>query len=151
MSDKHCLLWIASEKHGRFMALTVLEAMSRVGLLDGGHWKAMAQESSLFPTLQQSLDEDYFPETRWVTLQILTHLSDDIEVMVGGDTLEQLCLDVLKRFEDTNDEIRCAACQTLHVVVSRAASSCLPPPMLERIHRRKNTDDIETSSPNSSA
>ena len=143
VTHKLSSLWIAAEKRDRFMALTVLETMARMRWLDGSHWKAIAQKSALFPSLQQSLDEDYFPETRWVTLLILTHLSDNIEAMVTGDTVEQLCLDVLTRFEDTNDEIRCAACQTLHAVVIRSAPSCLPPPVLERIRSRKNPDDIE--------
>lgn len=113
------LVWRAGKAAAavRFAAITALSTLFAQRLLQKNQLQAMLAGESLLPMMFQSLEEEYFVDTRLAACSGVNHL-----LLSAGDTLtcEQCRLiypELLKRLDDSSNTVRVDICQALTTLV----------------------------------
>lgn len=119
------LVWRAGKAAAavRFAAMTAVSTVFAQHLLQGKQLQAMLTGDSLLPMMFQSLEEEYFVDTRLAACSGMYHL-----LLSAGDTLtyEQCRMiypELLKRLDDSSNIVRVNICQALNVLVQSMGPS----------------------------
>lgn len=96
----------------RFQAMAALATLVRRGLADESTLKA-AVEGGLLPLLHQCLDEDWYPDVRLAAALVEKSLLDVVGGSLGDDQRRTVYVELLKRVDDSNNQVRIAACGAL--------------------------------------
>lgn len=113
------LVWRAGKAAAavRFAAITAVSTLFAQHLLQSKQLQAMLAGDSLLPMMFQSLEEEYFVDTRLAACSGVYHL-----LLSVGDTLtcEQCRMiypELLKRLDDSSNTVRVNICQALNALV----------------------------------
>lgn len=119
------LVWRAGKAAAavRFAAITALSTLFAQRLLQGRQLQAMLIGDSLLPMMFQSLEEEYFVDTRLAACSGMYYL-----LLSAGDTLtyEQCRMiypELLKRLDDSSNTVRVNVCQALNTFAQRMGPS----------------------------
>lgn len=113
------LVWRAGKAAAavRFAAITALSTLFAQHLLQGKQLQDMLAGDSLLPMLFQSLEEEYFVDTRLAACSGMYHLL----VSAGGTLTHEQCRlmypELLKRLDDSSNTVRANVCQALNIFV----------------------------------
>jgi len=82
-------------------------------------------QPEILPILKSALDDSWAPDNRLVACMIISRILDNLlkaNYAVPGDMLRDIYPELLKRMDDSNDEIRKKVCETFTTFFK-----CLPP------------------------
>jgi len=78
--------------------------------------------ATLLPTLKSCLDDSWSPDNRHIGCLVLACLMDELRAQINGEQLREIYPELLKRLDDSHDEIRTVVCGALVTFFK-----CLPP------------------------
>jgi len=81
-----------------------------------------ASFASLLPVLKSCLDDSWMPDNRLIACMVLGCTLSELQAEISGEQLREVYPELLKRLDDSNDQIRAAVCEALTVFFK-----CLPP------------------------
>merc|ERR1712045_356258 len=84
--------------------------------------KLNAAFADLLPILKSCLDDSWSPDNRWIACHVLSCTLVELQAEISSEQLREVYPELLKRLDDSNDEIRAAVCDALTVFFK-----CLPP------------------------
>jgi dynein assembly factor 5 len=109
----------------RFHAIVVLGTFFREKLLSSEELAAMLIDDKLqlLPTIHSCLEEDYYADTRLASCHTLESLLGVIGTRLTDDQKRVVYPELLKRLDDSNDQVRVQCCSTLEALVSCCLTS----------------------------
>lgn len=120
------LVWRAGKAAAavRFTAVTALSTLFAQRLLSREQVKELLDQEQLLRMLFQSLEEEYFVDTRLMACSVACHI-----LLSAGDSLtsEQgrlMYVELLKRLDDSSNLVRASVCQAL-TAFAQQSQSCL--------------------------
>jgi len=105
-------------------ALVCILAVLEARILDPADLTSTVMPT-LTPILKSAMDDSWSPDNRLVSCLVITHGLDNLLVVnfpVPDDLLREIYPELLKRMDDSNDEIRKAVCDSFVMFFK-----CLPP------------------------
>lgn len=113
------LVWRAGKAAAavRFAAITALSTLFAQQLLRGKELQHLLAGNSLLPMMFQSLEEEYFVDTRLAACSGMYHLLLSAEDTLTHEQCRLIYPELLKRLDDSNNKVRVNVCQALHIFV----------------------------------
>merc|ERR1712029_297216 len=81
-----------------------------------------ASFSALLPVLKSCLDDSWMPDNRLIACMVLGCTLSELQAEISGEQLREVYPELLKRLDDSNDQIRATVCEALNIFFK-----CLPP------------------------
>lgn len=114
------LVWRAGKAAAavRFAAITALSTLFAQRLLRGKQLQHLLAGDSLLPMMFQSLEEEYFVDTRLAACSGMYHLLLSAEGTMTHEQCRLIYPELLKRLDDSNNKVRANVCEALNVFVA---------------------------------
>lgn len=121
------LVWRAGKAAAavRFAAITALSTLFAQRLLQGKQLQAMLGGDSLLPMVFQSLEEEYFVDTRLAACNGMYHLLSSAKDLLNYEQCRMIYPELLKRLDDSSNTVRINVCQALNNFVQSMGPSSL--------------------------
>lgn len=119
------LVWRAGKAAAavRFAANAALNTVFAQHLLQGKQLQDMLAGNKLLPMMFQSLEEEYFVDTRLAACSGMYHLLESAGNALMYEQCRLIYPELLKRLDDSSNTVRASICNTLHVFVRNMAPS----------------------------
>ena len=119
------LVWRAGKAAAavRFAAITALSTLFAQRLLQGKQLQAMLGGDSLLPMVFQSLEEEYFVDTRLAACSGTYHLLLSAKDLLNYEQCRMIYPELLKRLDDSSNIVRINVCQALNTFVQNMGPS----------------------------
>ena len=119
------LVWHAGKTAAavRFAAISALSTLLGHQLLHFDQLQAMLSGDRLLPMLFQSLEEEYFVDTRLAACSATYHLLASAGKLLTCEQCRLTYPELLKRLDDSSNTVRTSICAALRVFVGEASSS----------------------------
>ena len=119
------LVWGAGKAAAavRFAAVAALNTLFAQHLLQGKHLQHMLAGDTMLPMMFQSLEEEYFVDTRLAACSGMYHLLESAGNALTHEQCRVIYPELLKRLDDSSNTVRASICNTLHVFVRNMAPS----------------------------
>mmetsp|Transcript_26674 Transcript_26674/g.61372 ORF Transcript_26674/g.61372 Transcript_26674/m.61372 type:complete len:926 (-) Transcript_26674:17-2794(-) len=115
-------VWKAGQSNNKIRkgAVVCVHAMLRQHLVEAAVLNASFAD--ILPILKSCLDDTWNPDNRMIACLVLSCLLSELRHEVTGDQLREVYPELLKRLDDSNDQIRAVVCEALCTFFQ-----CLPP------------------------
>lgn len=119
------LIWHAGKTAAavRFAAISALSTLLAHQLLHFDQLQAMLAGDRLLPMLFQSLEEEYFVDTRLAACSATYHLLVSAGKLLTYEQCRLTYPELLKRLDDSSNTVRTSICAALRLFVDNASSS----------------------------
>lgn len=117
------LVWRAGKAAAavRFAAINALSTLFAQRLLQGKQLQDMLAADKLLPMMFQSLEEEYFVDTRLTACSGVYHLLKLAGSMLTYEQCRLVYPELLKRLDDSSNAVRASICEAMNVFVQTAA------------------------------
>ena len=113
------LVWKAGKTAAavRFAAITALSTLFAQHILQDSQLQDMLAGNSLLPMLFQSLEEEYFVDTRLAACSATYHLLASVGKLLTYEQWRLMYPELLKRLDDSSNAVRTSICAALNALV----------------------------------